>query len=102
MLATHWLIADDRVTELAVSPDGQWIASTGGRGTLRLWPMPDLDRPPLQSLPLDDLLELLRAQTNLRVRPAGPDDWSVYASTTGYFFHYEDPAFKSWDDVPTW
>ena len=31
-------------------------ASSGEDNTLRLWPMPDLDKPPLQTLPRDELI----------------------------------------------
>jgi WD40 repeat protein len=78
---------------VAISPDGRWIASSGEDNTIRLWPMPDLDRPPLHTLPFDELLEKLRSMTNLRVvrDPGSPDGWTVTL----------DP-FPGWAEVPTW
>jgi hypothetical protein len=42
------------------------VATTGEDNTLRLWPMPDLSKPPLHTLPHDELLAKLRSLTNLR------------------------------------
>ena len=54
------------VTAVAVSPDGRWIASVSEEA-LRLWPMPDVTKPPLHTLPYAELLAKLDALTNLRV-----------------------------------
>ncbi len=81
-----------RVDVLAVSPDGKWIASASG-GEIRLWPMPDLSKPPLHSLPYDELMARLRALTNLQVVE---DE----ASATGY--KLEIGPFPGWKDVPAW
>lgn len=75
-----------------VSPDGQWIAAQHGN-SIRLWPVPDMTRPPLHTLPLDQLLAKLRTLTNLRVVP-DPE------SETGWDFDL-DP-FPGWEEVPTW
>ena len=64
------------VRAVAVSPDGKWIASAAG-GEIRLWPMPDLTKPPLHTLPHDELMAKLRALTNLQVVEDA-------ASPTGY------------------
>ena len=52
------------IHDVAVSPDGRWIASISD-DAIRIWPMPD--GPPLHTLPYEELLAKLQAQTNLRV-----------------------------------
>jgi len=47
------------VTSVAVSPDGRWIASSSNDRTIRLWPMPNLARTPLNALPHPELLARL-------------------------------------------
>jgi WD40 repeat protein len=83
----------DFVTDVAVSPDGRWIASSSEDGSIRLWPMPDLTKPPLHTLPHDELLAKLKSLTNLRaVRdPASSTGWKV-----------EIGPFPGWAEVPTW
>ncbi len=76
-----------------VSPDLKWIASAGEDNTLRLWPMPDLSKPPLHTLPKAELVAKLKSLTNLRaVRDAkAPAGWKI-----------EVGPFPGWRDVPTW
>jgi WD40 repeat protein len=81
-----------KVSTVAVSPDGQWIASASG-GEIRLWPMPDITKPPLHTLPHDELMAKLHALTNLQVIEDA-------ASTTGY--KLDIGPFPGWKDVPTW
>lgn len=79
------------VNGLAVSPDGTWIVSSGLDNTIRLWPMPDLSKPPLHTLPHNELLVKLKSFTNLRaVRdPASDTGWKL-----------ELGPFPGWETVP--
>jgi WD40 repeat protein len=81
------------VASVALSPDLRWVASSGVDGTLRLWPMPDLDQPPLHTLPHDELIAKLKSLTNLRaVRDANdPTGWKIVAG-----------PFPGWTDTPEW
>jgi WD40 repeat protein len=81
-----------RVSSVAVSPDGKWIASAAG-AEIRLWPMPDLSKPPLHTLPHDELMARLSSLTSLQV----VDD---PAAATGY--KLEIGPFPGWKDLPTW
>ncbi|MGB5553003.1 MAG: hypothetical protein WBO74_21195, partial [Thermoanaerobaculia bacterium] len=80
------------VTDLAISPNGRWIASRGQDHTLRLWPVPDLDQAPLHMLPHDELIAKLQSLTNLRaVRdPESSTGWSI-----------ELGSFPGWKELPT-
>jgi WD40 repeat protein len=90
----HLLVGHEgSVDRVAVSPDGRWVASSGEDNTLRLWAMPDLSKPPLHTLPHDELLARLKSLTNLRVvrAPEAPAGWKI-----------EIGPFPGWRDVPTW
>jgi WD40 repeat protein len=91
---THVLAGHEGpITSLAISPDLKWIASSGEDKTLRLWPMPDLLKPPLHTLPHDELIAKLKTLTNLRVVR---DE----ESSTGWKLTH-DP-FPGWEMVPEW
>ena len=81
-----------QATDIAVSPDGKWIASASG-SEIRLWPMPDLSVPPFHTQPYEQLMARLRGLTNLQV-VADP------TATTGY--RVEVGRFAGWKDTPAW
>jgi WD40 repeat protein len=80
------------VVSVAISPDQRWIASAAGT-QIRVWPMPDLEKPPFHTLSYDELMAKLRSFTNLRT----VEDAS---SSTGY--RTDIGPFPGWKDVPTW
>jgi WD40 repeat protein len=90
----HLLVGHEGGVEcVAISPNLRYVASIGSDGTLRLWPIPDLDKPPLHTLPHDELIAKLHSLTNLRaVRDEeSPTGWSI-----------EVGPFPGWETVPTW
>ncbi len=80
------------VQAVALSPDGQWVASASG-SEIRLWPMPDLSKSPFHTLPHDELMAKLRSLTNLRV---------VEDTTAATGYKLDVGPFPGWKDVPTW
>jgi len=78
--------------DVRISPDGRWVVALTPSG-ITLWPMPDLSRPPLNTLPHDELMATLEAMTNLR---AVPDE----ESSTGWKLTVG--PFPGWAEVPTW
>jgi WD40 repeat protein len=81
------------IWNVAIDPLGRWVASGSDDTTLRLWPMPDLSKPPLHTLPHDELITKLKTLTNLRVVR---DEQSA----SGWKLTH-DP-FPGWETVPTW
>jgi WD40 repeat protein len=90
----HLLLGHEQpVDGVAISPDLEWIVSAGQDETLRLWPMPDLSKPPLHTLPHDELIAMLKTLTNLRVvrDEDSPTGWKLDVG-----------PFPGWETVPTW
>jgi WD40 repeat protein len=92
--AEHHLLLgrQEDVYDIAIDPKGRWIASSSIT-EIRIWPMPDLSRPPLHTLPRSELIAKLKTLTNLRVVR---DE----ESATGWTLTH-DP-FPGWETVPTW
>ena len=90
----HLLLGQEgAIYSLAFSTDGRWLAAAGEAFDIRVWPVPDVSRPPVHLLPHDRLLNLLGSHTNLRaVRDA--------ASPGGY--RLTPDAFPGWANVPEW
>jgi len=88
---THLLFSSGKRME--VDPLGRWIASFGGAGILRFWPIPNLSKPQFHTLPFDELMSKLQSMTNYRV----VEDES---SPKGYKIHFD--KFPGWEKVPEW
>ena len=80
------------VWSVDISPDGRWVASVGDEA-IHLWPMPDVTKPPLHTLPYEELLAKLDTLTNLRVvrDPETSTGWSLDVG-----------PLPGWDEVPSW
>jgi WD40 repeat protein len=84
-----------------VSPDGRWVAAGGDDRKIHIWPMPDMTKPPLHTLPREVLLTKLRSLTNLRVVEESKSRISAWLRTdrgTGYELDLE--PFPGWAKAP--
>ena len=91
----HLLLGKELAQPVLSSPDGRWIASSAFDATIRLWPMPDFSKPPLHTLPHDELMATLESLTNLRVVPDDED-------STGYRVEADMDAYRGWQTPPEW
>ena len=91
----HLIAVEDDVYGCAFSPDGRWLAtlSKADGSVIHLHPVPDLARPPLQTVPRSQLIAMLRRLTNLRVRldPGAKQGW-----------RWELDRFPGWEEAPRW
>lgn len=89
----HLLLgASGVVSSVDFSPDGRWVAGAAGN-EIWLWPMPDVSKPPLHTLPHDSLMTTLDTFTNVQL----VEDEST---PTGY--RSEARPFPGWEMPPTW
>lgn len=86
----------DRVTSIAVSPRGDWFASSSSDGTLKIWSFPD--RVLLQSRRLSSVLGLPEDQVQLLA--VGPDGDRLIGVTSGGLQTWNPASFDLITTLP--
>jgi serine/threonine protein kinase/WD40 repeat protein len=88
----HLLPSNDGwLSDLWVSDENLWLGAINQEGKLAYWPVPEGE--PLHDRPLEEFLEILKAQTNIRA-------FLDVNSEEG--FRYEVGPFPGWNTTPVW
>jgi serine/threonine protein kinase/WD40 repeat protein len=82
---------DKPIKGIWISPDSDEIRTASSDGTFCIWEVPN--GPRTQNLPHDELLAVLRAQTNMRI---------VFDADSKEGYRIEYDPFPGWETAPEW